>query len=325
MALEIIGKEWIEQYIVEEQGLEAVKIAFESLGNDALTQPPVMQLAFPEHKGETCIKSAHLHGRTIACVKVASGFYDNPKKGLPSGSGLMLLLDATTGFPLAMLQDGGYLTDVRTAAAGALAADLFCPKALGKVAIIGSGIQARFQLKAVSKIRQVSQVSAYSPNSDNLNKYCTEMAAELKCSVTAEPSAEACVRGADLVITTTPSNTPIVQASWVKKGATIIAMGSDTPGKQELHTDVLELAKENGKIICDKVSQCTRLGEVQHLQSGADYVHGELGQVLIGKVTGRENADEVIVVDLTGCGAQDAAIAEATYNTYKKSADERKN
>jgi ornithine cyclodeaminase len=109
-------------------------------------QPPVMQLQFPESQGETCIKSAFLGGRPVAAVKVASGFYKNTQRDppLPSSSGLMLVMDATTGVPLAVLADGGFLTDLRTGAAGALAVELFTPKrTLKKVAIIGSGIQAR--------------------------------------------------------------------------------------------------------------------------------------------------------------------------------------
>lgn len=247
MALQLIETDWIGDNIKEDIAFESVKVAFTSLGHGTITQPPIAQLQFPEHKGETCIKSAHLHGRAVACIKVASGFYDNPKKGLPSGSGLMLLLDATNGLPVALLRDGGYLTDLRTGAAGALCADLFClqGKTLNKIAIIGSGCQARYQLRAISKVRRFSSVSAYSTNKENLAKYCNEMIGEFKTvTVTAADSVQACVTDADLIITTTPSNIPLVKAAWVKKGCTIVAVGSDTPGKQELGVDVLQLAKK---------------------------------------------------------------------------------
>lgn len=290
MSLTVLDEDWIRANVKETQGLQAAKVAFEALGKDTVTQPPVMQLAFPDHHGETCIKSAHLKGRTVACVKVASGFYDNPSKGLPSGSGLMLLLDATTGTPLSLLRDGGYLTDLRTGAAGALACDLLCPRAeMSKIAIIGSGIQARFQLRAISKVRDFKNAQAYSPNLENLKKYCDEMSKEFKGKVEPAASVEECVRDADVIVTTTTCTSPIVQGDWVKQGCTIIAMGSDTPGKNELAVNVLQkVINSGGKIICDKISQCVRLGEVQHLENGAEKVHGELGEVLNGKIPGRE-------------------------------------
>lgn len=312
--MKIVEEEWLREKITEEDALEAVKIAFTALGEKKVAQPPVQQLQFFGH-GETCIKSAYLLGRPYATVKVASGFYQNIDKGLPSGSGLMMVLDAKTGFPSAILQDGGFLTDLRTAGAGALAVDLLVPRrSLKKIAIIGSGIQARFQLRAISKVRGWECVEAYSPNTEHVIAYCREMEEEFRRPVSVAPSAMACVRNADLIITTTPAKGGIVQAAWVAPGSTIIAMGSDTPGKQELAVDVLEQASKHGKIICDSVAQCKVLGEVQHATHLP--VAGELGDVLLGRVPGRERDDQIIICDLTGCGAQDAAIADKALSKY---------
>jgi len=313
--MNIVEEKWIRENVREKQGLDSARVAFGCLGNQAVMQPPVMQLQFPDHHGETCIKSAHLRGRDVAAVKVASGFYKNVEKGLPNGSGLMMLLDATTGIPLALLRDGGYLTDLRTGAAAALGVDLLCAKdrVLPKVAILGSGIIARFALRAISGVREWDSVCAFSRTKSNLDAFAAEMSQEFSRPVAAASSAEVCVTDADLIITTTTSTSALVEAKWVKAGATIIAMGSDTPGKQELSPDVLNI--EGCKYVCDSKSQCERLGELQHAKGIS--VHGELGEVLNGKVTGRENDTEVIICDLTGCGAQDAAIAEMAFRAFQ--------
>jgi ornithine cyclodeaminase len=270
--------------------------------------------------GEVHVKGAYLHGAPIFAVKVASGFYANAKRGLPSGSGLVLVFDAATGFPLALLQDNGHLTDLRTAAAGALAAKLLAPESLGTVAILGSGVQARYQVRALAGVREWDRLVVWGRTPARAERCCGDLAAELECSIEPAATAEAAVRGADLVVTVTPSREPIVKADWVAPGATIIAVGSDGPAKQELETAVLAQAD---KVIADRLAQCVELGEIHHaLEAGAltrEQIHGELGQVVTGEVTGREGRER-IVCDLTGVGAQDAAIAEAAWRAARDGA-----
>jgi ornithine cyclodeaminase len=144
--MSLVEESWLRANVNESDSLAAVKVAFTALAEGTVTQPPVMQLQFAQTGGETCIKSAFLGGRPIAAVKIASGFYNNPQREppLPSGSGVIIVLDASTGLPLALLSDGGFLTDMRTGAAGALAVELLAPRRkLKKIAIIGAGAQAR--------------------------------------------------------------------------------------------------------------------------------------------------------------------------------------
>ncbi|MGD2217420.1 MAG: hypothetical protein PVJ64_11705, partial [Gemmatimonadales bacterium] len=248
-------------------------------------------------------------------VKIASGFYGNAERGLPTGSGLILVFDATTGFPLALLADNGYLTDLRTAAAGALAARLLAPESIESVAMLGTGIQGRFQLRALSQVRRWERSAAWSPDAERRARYCAEMEEELSTPFRAASSPEEAVRGADLVITATPSREPLFGASALEPHATVIALGSDGPDKRELATEALARAD---KIVVDRLSQCVSLGEVHHaVDEGAltaDSVHAELGEVLTGAKTGREGS-ELIICDLTGVGVQDAAVAEVTWDT----------
>ncbi len=273
-----------------------------------------MGLEFPEVDGEVHVKSAYLKGSAIFAVKIASGFYGNATRGLPSGSGLILVFDASTGFPLALLDDHGYLTELRTAAAGALAARLLSPERLTRVAVLGSGVQARFQLRALAGVRRWQTTRAWSPDPEHVRYYCAEMERDLKVPFSAASGPEQAVRGADLLITVTPSREPLLEAEWLTPHATVIAVGSDGPDKRELPTAALVRAN---KIVVDRLSQCLELGEVHHavaegaLDPGA--IHAELGEVVAGTRPGREG-DELIICDLTGVGAQDAAIAEQVWD-----------
>ncbi len=311
--MQVIKEAEIREAIKEPEALASAEKAFRAMAEGAVELPPPMGLEVPEAQGEVHVKSAYLKGSAIFAVKIASGFYRNVERGLPSGSGLILVFDARTGFPQALLADNAYLTDLRTAAAGALAARLLAPESIPNVAMLGSGIQARFQLRALSGVRSWERTVAWSPDAEHLARYCAEMEEELSIPFRAESGPEEAVRGADLVITATPSREPLFSASALQSHATVIAVGSDGPDKRELATETLARAD---KVVVDRLSQCIALGEVHHgVKEGVlspDSVHAELGEVLVGTKPGRED-DELIICDLTGVGAQDAAIAEVAW------------
>ncbi len=311
--MKTIDEATIRGAIKEPEALAAAEAAFRALGADAVNLPPPMGLHLSDAHGEVHVKSAHLDGAPVFAIKIASGFYRNVERGLPSGAGLILVFDAETGFPTVLLQDNAYLTDLRTAAAGALTAKLLSHERLESVAVLGSGVQARFQLRALAGVREWSATAAWSPNPERLSRYCSEMQAELDIPFTAAETPDDAVREADLIITVTPSREPLIAADSLQSHATVVAVGSDGPDKRELPTAALTRAD---KIVVDRLAQCASLGELHHaIEEGAlssDSVHAELGQIVIGAKPGRE-ADELIICDLTGVGAQDAAIAEAAW------------
>jgi ornithine cyclodeaminase len=247
-------------------------------------------------------------------IKVSSGFFDNYKLGLPSASGFMMLMSARTGVPRALLLDNGYLTEVRTAAAGAIAANYLSRTAIQTVGVIGAGSQARFQVKALSLVRDFQKVLVYARSAERAEAYAKEMAAELGIPVEAAESAEQVVRNSDVVITTTPAKEPIVKAEWLHPGLHITAMGSDAEHKQELEAEVLAAADI---VVCDAKDQCARLGELHHaLASGALADSSsiiELGQLTSKQLSGRDNDEQITICDLTGTGVQDTAIALFAY------------
>jgi ornithine cyclodeaminase len=295
--------------VTAEHAVAAMREAFRADGEGRAHVPAVINLDVPPSRGEFHVKTAFIEGIPHIAVKIASGFYDNPAKGLPSGSGLMAVFDATTGMPAAMLFDNGFLTDIRTGAAGAIAADVLAAPAITIVGVLGSGLQARHQVHCLRIVRTFSRLVAWSPNHEHVRKFCDEMRlAGYDAGI--GPNAEAVCREADVLITATPSRAPLVQAEWLHAGQHITAVGSDSPGKQELAAACLDRAD---LVVVDRFAQCAAFGELRHaLDAGLltrHDVHAELGQVVAGRKPGRTRDDQITIADLTGVGFQDTAIA----------------
>jgi ornithine cyclodeaminase/alanine dehydrogenase-like protein (mu-crystallin family) len=316
--VQVVPESFLREQVREPEALAAVERGFQALAEGRVVQPPPIGLDIRDADGEVHVKGAYVVGSPVFAFKVACGFYRNHERGLPTGSGLVLLFDASTGAPLAVLHDNGYLTDLRTAGAGALAARLLAPSRIRKLAIIGSGIQGRYQHRAIRRVRQWDEVAAWSPTASRLQSYVREMEAELGTPVRATAGPREAVAGADLIVTATPSRTALIESEWVQPHATVIAVGSDGPEKQELDPALLARAE---KVIADRLSQCVAIGEIHHaVQQGLmrpEDVYAELGDVVVGRKPGREG-EELIVCDLTGVGVQDAAIAELSWEKIQR-------
>jgi ornithine cyclodeaminase len=303
----------IRAAVDEWAALASAERAFRALARGTARVPPPLGLELSDPPGEVHLKGAALGGSPIFAFKVATGFYGNADRGLPTGAGLVLVFEAATGFPLGLLADNGYLTDLRTAAAGALAVRHLAPDGPLTAAVLGAGVQARLQLRLMRLVRSFAEVRVWSRTEASRGGYAADMERGLGAPVSAFASVEDAVAGADLVVTATPSRAPLVLPGMLSQGATVIALGSDGPDKRELAAEVVAAAD---KVVTDATGQCLRLGELHHavdagLMSAED-VHAELGQVVVGERSGREG-DETIVCDLTGVGAQDAAIAEVAW------------
>jgi len=290
--------------------LLAVRDAFERLARGQAVLPGVIGLDLPAAQGEIHVKGAHLIGTPFFSIKEAAGFYGNPAKGLPVGSGLILVFDAETGFLSALLFDNAFLTELRTASAGALAADLLARREVQKLAMVGCGSQARYQLESLLLVRRPARVVAWSRRRETAEAYAREMTAKHGLEVSTAGDAREAVEGADLIVTVTPARAPIVEAGWVAPGAHVTAVGSDGPDKIELDPALLARAD---KVVADRLDQCLRLGEIHHAVAGGlltrERVYGELGEIAAGIKPGRTRQDELTVADLTGVGVQDAAVS----------------
>jgi ectoine utilization protein EutC len=278
----LVSERELRQVIgVSEGALEQIAHAFVKLAQGEVTQPPIMRLDVPAQTGELDIKSAYIKGLDSFAVKMSSGFFANSAKGLPSMGGLMILFSSETGFVQALLLDNGYLTDIRTALAGALAAKYLANERVNTVGIIGTGGQARYQLRALKLVRDFQQVLVWGRNHAKAATYAADMTRQLGLPVTAceanEDGRASLVRDSDVVITTTPSTTPLIQADWLHDGLHITAMGSDAEHKQELEPTVLARATV---FCCDTVEQSTRLGELHHAL--ADFPELETKAITLG-------------------------------------------
>lgn len=289
--------------------LAIIEEGFSRLAYGDVQAPPIMRIEFPEQNGEVDVKTARIEGIDEFAIKISSGFFDNPQKGLQSGSGLMVVLSALTGYPKAVLLDNGYLTNLRTAAAGAIAAKYLAKESIDTVGILGSGSQARKQLEALRLVRQFDRVLIYSPHRTHAEQFAEAMHSFLNVEVKAVASPEYVVREAQVVVSCTPATEAIIYAEWLHPGLHITAMGADAEFKQELDPRVFRLAD---KVVCDVLDQCLRLGELHHaVDAGYIQPHDvvELGSITAGMVLGRTHDDQITVCDLTGTGVQDTMIA----------------
>ncbi len=287
-----------------------VENAFHALATKPVAMPPIMRLDIPEHRGEVDVKTAYVPGIDGFAIKISPGFFDNPKLGLPSVNGMMVLLSAKTGLVEALLLDNGYLTDVRTAAAGAVAAKHLARPDAAVAAIYGAGVQARLQLEALALVRPIAEARIWARDGAKAEAAAGDLREQMGIVVRAEADPAEAAAGADVIVTTTPSTEPVVKAGWVVAGQHITAMGSDAEHKNEIAPAILKLAD---LYVADSARQTRRLGELHHaIEAGliaGDAEVTELGQVIAGSKAGRRSADQITIADLTGTGVQDTAIA----------------
>ncbi len=269
----------------------------------------VGHLSFPETNGDCHIKSGHMKGTDSYVIKIASGFYDNPGVGLASSNGMMLAFSAQTGMPQAILRDEGWLTDMRTAIGGAIAALALARADAMRVLIVGTGIQARLQARCLHELAPDRNFEFQIWGRDAAKAKAVVVELE-NSGITAlvAVNLSAALKDADIITTTTPSTEALFDTGLVRAGAVVVAIGADGVGKQELPISLVTNADVR---VCDMIRQSSNHGEFQsaaRLDQSIEIV--ELGTVLSGAHPGRATATDIIVVDLTGIAAQDIAITQ---------------
>jgi len=289
--------------------IAAVERGFRALGRGEAALPDPMVLELREQQAEVHVKGAHLAGGRHIVLKVATGFYRNRARGLPSGDGMFLLLDADTGVPAVLLEEHGYLTDFRTAAAVALTLKYLAPKDTREALLVGAGALARLTARAMLAQMPLARLTLWNRTRERAEGLAKELGQAVETRIA--PALESAVRDHRVIVTATASTTPLVMASWVGPGTHITSVGTGSPEKIELEPALLARAD---KLVADRVSQTERYGNLHHaMAAGAvtrDKVYAEFGDLAAGRLPGRENANEITVADLTGVGVQDAAIAQ---------------
>ena len=309
--MKIVTLDEIKKVLPSLDLMPAIEAGFVAYSAGRSVVPPVGELLL--EKGEVHIKYGFIKEDEHYVIKIASGFYGNPKLGLPTSSGLMLMFSQATGQPVAALLDEGVLTDVRTAVAGAIAAKYLAPKQVQRIGMVGTGVQARLQLQHLQAVTTCREVLVWGRGEAQLSRYQAEMTAA-GFSVATTQNAGDILASCNLIVTTTPANEPILQVDDLRAGVHITAVGSDTPHKQELDSTILGKAD---LVVADSIPQCLVRGEIYkaieggHLQADSSV---ELGDVIAGNANGRVDDSQITIADLTGVAVQDIQIATAVFD-----------
>src|SRR6185437_7679571 len=214
---------------VDAEAIAAIEEAFRALATKPVAMPPILRLDIPEANGEVDVKTAYIPGLASFAIKVSPGFFDNPKLGLPSLNGLMMVFSASTGLVQAILLDNGYLTAIRTAAAGAVAAKYLAPAPVETIGVLGAGAQARLQVAAAHLVRPARRVMVWARDPRQAESCARDLSTQLGVSASAVGDPASLVRASQLVITATPAKAPILAVEFLHPGLHITAMGSDAP------------------------------------------------------------------------------------------------
>jgi ornithine cyclodeaminase len=308
--MKILSREQIEKILPTLDLMPEIEGAFQAYSEGRAVVPPVGELLLD--RGEVHIKYGYVKQQAYYVIKIASGFYKDPAMEHMSSNGLMLLFSQQSGEAVCALLDEGLLTNIRTALAGAIAAKYLAPERVDMIGIVGAGTQARLQLSYLKAIRSCRRAMVWGTSPKELESYHQDMEQEgFQIEIT--ENVEEILKECRLIVTTTPSLSPLLLANQLQKGTHITAVGSDTPEKQELDPEILGKAD---LVVADSIEQCLLRGEIhQAIKAGHLKINQvlELGKVISGSAMGRESKDQITVADLTGVAVQDMAIAEAVY------------
>jgi len=292
----------------------AVERGFRALALGEATLPDPMVVELSDLAAEVHVKGAHLKGARHVVLKVATGFYRNRARGLPSGDGLFLLFNAETGAPDFLLAEHGYLTDLRTAAAIGLTLKYLAPKDAREALLVGAGAVGRLAARAIVAERPIEKLTIWNRTPEGAEALARELGGMVETHIA--EALEPTVKRHRIIVTATASTTPVIKAAWVGKGTHVTSAGTGSPEKVELEPALLLKAD---KLVADRTFQTARYGNLHHaIAAGvltAERVYGELGDLASGRLAGRQDPDEITVADLTGVGVQDAAIAATVVET----------
>lgn len=311
----ILGLEDIKRLIEIPQLIQAIEDGFVLYSDGKVVVPPVGFLHFDQPPGDVHIKYGYVKGDDVYVLKMATGFYDNAKRGVPVADGVILVFSQHTGHLEMVLHDECWLTDMRTAAAGAVAARHLAPRTVRHIGIVGAGVQARMQLKQLKHVVECRSCLVWGRDPDKVRTTIEELRADASIrdwglEIKAARDIDELVAECNLIVTTTSARTALIRADQVRAGTHITAMGSDDHGKQELEAALLGKAD---RVVADSIAQCVDHGECFHAVKHGNIKEGsivELGHVIKTPSLGRTNDKQITVADLTGVAIQDIQIAK---------------
>jgi ornithine cyclodeaminase len=305
--MRIYSLEEIKNVLTKINLVKEIEDGFVAYSKGEVVVPPVGELHFDSPPGDVHIKYGYIKNDNVYVIKIASGFFKNSNLDLPNGYGMMLIYDQKTGKPIAILNDESFLTDVRTAVAGAISAKYLAPSNIKNIGIVGAGVQAKMQLKYLKDIIDCKSVIVWGRNKNSLKKY-KDYFSNSNYNITITTDINKIMERCQLIVTCTPTENPII--TKVNPGTHITAMGSDTLTKQEVSSSILSQADI---VVADSRSQCEHRGEIHQAIKGGFSMKEvvEIGEIIQGKVKGRMNDEQITIADHTGVAVQDIQISKA--------------
>lgn len=309
----------VEAALTMEETMDAVEKAFGEFGVGTVTMPLRSVMRLEKNKGSVLVMPAHLESMGAIGVKVVSVYAENPAKhNLPTIQGVVLLIDAKNGGILAIM-DGAFLTAMRTGAVSGVATKYLARKDSEEIGVIGTGVQGRKQLVAVTKVREIKKVKAFDIAQHRSELFCSQLSDELGIKVVRVDSAEDAVRGSDIVITASTSKTPILNGDWLDSGTHVNAVGSHTPDSRELDFNTIKRAKV---VVDSREAALKEAGDLMiPISEGlitADHILADLGQVVTGKKSIRTSESDITLFKSQGLAIQDISTASRIYDLARK-------
>jgi len=314
----ILTRESVSQAIRMKEAIEAARAAYRDCATGDAVVPERITIDMPRRNGTTAILPSHMARMGVFGAKLVSTFFDNPRLGLPTVNGIVVLQDGATGEVLAILE-GNLLTAIKTGAATGVATDLLAREGARSVGLIGAGYQAPRQLEAVCEVRPtIREIRVFDIDGERAQGFAKDMRAFLgrfEARIVAAASAREAIQGADIVITATTSKTPVFDGRWLGAGAHVNAVGAFMPQMQEIDETALERAD---KIVTDTRGDALAMSGdfVQPMREGrfaASDIHAEVGEIVAGRKAGRESEDEITLFESIGLSALDVAVAKAAF------------
>jgi ornithine cyclodeaminase len=319
MKLLVLNQSEIEELLPMSVCIDVMAEALSALTKGQVHLPLRMVVRPPESTGVMALMPAHIAGEDAALgVKVINVFNGNPAKGKDSRQGAVLLFDASTGEPLALM-NASAITAIRTAAVSGVATRLLAREGAGDLAIIGSGVQARSHLAAMACVRSIRQARIASRNFEHAQRFAAKMQPLYAFPIEPVKAIEAALHQADLIVTATSSSEPVVQREWIAPGAHINVVGASQPHAREIDTATIAAAS---LFVDRRESTLNESGDyVQAAREGAigpEHIRAEIGEVLIGAKAGRTRPDEITLFKSLGLAVEDVAAAAYLYQQAQK-------
>ncbi|PYP87353.1 MAG: ornithine cyclodeaminase [Blastocatellia bacterium AA13] len=318
MSILILKQSEVERLLVMSECITVMRDALSRLARGEVYQPLRMIINPPGAAGDIALMPSYQSGERAAYgLKAVCFFPDNPSKGLDSHQGGVLLFSAETGELMAIM-NASAITAIRTAAVSAVATDLLARPDCRELALIGSGVQARSHLEAMSCVRAIKRVRVASRKLEQARRFAKELAPRYSFEIEPVESVEAAIRGADLIVTATTSDDPIVALEWISPGAHLNVVGSSIATAREIDTATMAAA---ALFVDRRESTFNEAGDylfaMREGAIGPDSVRAEIGELLIGAGKGRGSSDEITLFKSLGLAVEDLASAEYLYRKAK--------